>query len=220
MLFHKHITLTAAKGMRMCGWALRTFKTRGTPAKKTILQSLIVSLVEYACVLWSPTDSTHINLLESVQRKSTSPFACFQTYNEALRMPICTTSYPERLKKLNIYSLERRRERYMICYTYKIVIGLVVNPGLAITYDLRRKIRVGPKPVSMRSPNWIRKARHSSFFFKASKLYNCIPLHLWESEDINIPTKNHVNSFKKKLEDYLSTTPDVPGTQMNSILDN
>ena len=176
--------------------------------------------MEYACVIWSPIDSIQINLLESVQRKFTSRFACFQTYDEALQMPICTTAYPDRLKKLKIYSLERRRERYMICYVYKIVIGLVVNPGLTFSYDLRRKIRAEPKMSSPLAANWIRKARNSSFLFKAPKLYNTIPSALRELEDINSPSKKHVTAFKEKLDHHLASIPDIPGSHSNTLLEH
>ena len=45
-----------AKGHKMAGWVLRTFKSRATPVMKTLLQSIIISHVEYASVVWSPTD--------------------------------------------------------------------------------------------------------------------------------------------------------------------
>ena len=135
-------------------------------------------------------------------------------------MPICTTPYPDRLKKLKIFSLERRRERYMICYVYKITIGLVVNPGLTFSYDPRRKIRAEPKTASRLVANWIRKARNSSFLSKAPKLYNTIPSNLRELEDISSPSKNHVNSFKNKLDRHLASIPDIPGTRHNSLLEH
>ena len=135
-------------------------------------------------------------------------------------MPICTTPYPDRLKKLKILSLERRRERYMICYIYKIVIGLVVNPGLTFSYDLRRKIRAEPKTESPLVANWIRKARNSSFLSKAPKLYNTIPPHLRELEDISSPSKKHIIAFKNKLDQHLESIPDVPGTRSNTLLEH
>ena len=138
--FHQHITNTAAKGHKMAGWALRTFKSRATKVLKTLLQTLIISHVEYACVVWSPTVSYHIALIESVQRRFTSRFAQFQAYNEDLQMPVCTIEYHERLKKLNIYSLQRRREWYIIIYMYKIIIGMVPNPGFVIDYNPRTKV--------------------------------------------------------------------------------
>ena len=133
LLFHQHITV--AKGLRISGWALRTFRSRGTILMKTLLNSLIICLMEYACVVWSPTDTAHINLLESVQRKFTSRFSCFQTFDADLQ-----------------------------------------------------------------------------------KLYNIIPTGLRELENIIIPSKKEVDSFKLKLDQFLSTKQDIPGNRFNSLL--
>ena len=178
----------------------------------TVLKSLIVSNVEYACIIWSPTDSCHIKLIEGVQRKFTSRFACFQTYDENLGMSVCTTQYHDRLKILKIYSLERRRERYMIIYMYKIVTGMVPNPGLTITYDPRRKLFVAPKMASRTATAWVKKVRRSSFMFQGPVLYNKLPAVFRE-----ITQEPDVNSFKRKLDLHLATIPDLPGTQMNSL---
>ena len=93
LTFLHHVVATAAKGHRMAGWALWTFQSRGKQVMLTLLKTLIVSHVEYACVVWSPTDRYCINLLESVQRRFTSKMSCFLTYDEALDMPVCSTDY-------------------------------------------------------------------------------------------------------------------------------
>ena len=77
----------------------------------TLLRSLLVTALEYGCVVWSPTDPHLIKLLGSVQRRFTSRFVEFNEYNEELGMMICNVNYWERLNKLRIFSLERRRER-------------------------------------------------------------------------------------------------------------
>ena len=82
LTFHQHISSLAAKGNQMARWTLRTFKSRQTHLMTTLLKSLIIPNVEYACVVWSPIDTYHMNLLEGVQRRYTSRFACFQTYDE------------------------------------------------------------------------------------------------------------------------------------------
>ena len=216
LLFHKHITSIVAKGHRIAGWSLRTFKSRKTKVILTLLKSLVISQVEYACVIWSPVDMKHINLIENVQRKFTSRFACFQKYDDALQMPVCSKDYPDRLKELKIYSLQRRRERYMILYLYKIIISAVPNPGLDINYNIRTKINVRPKSCNV-SVNWVKKARTSSFFFQGPRLYNSLPPELRELENIAIPEKKHVDIFKRKLDSYLETIPDNPGSLRNSL---
>ena len=131
-------------------------------------------------------------------------------------MPVCTTDYPSRLKDLNIYSLQRRRERYMIIYIYKIVIHLVTNPGFEIVYNPRTKITVKPK-YNNQSSNWVKKARRSSFFVQGPRLYNSIPNYLREIEDIATPSKANVDCFKRSLDTYLTGILDVPGTLANSL---
>ena len=108
----------------------------------------------------------------------------------------------------------------MICYEYKIVIGIVVNPGMTFSYDPRRKNRAEPKTASPLVANWIRKARNSSFLTTSPKLYNSIPSQLRELEDISSPSKKHVITFKNKLDRHLASIPDIPGTRYNSLLEH
>ena len=58
----------------------------------------------------------HINLVEKIHRSFTR-FISGMT----------NLSYPERLTVLKLYSLQRRRERYIIIYVWKILEGLVPN---------------------------------------------------------------------------------------------
>ena len=66
--FDFHIRELAAKGKRLAGWILRTFNSRHQAIMLILLKLIIYPTLEYCCVLWSPTDSAMISLLESVQR--------------------------------------------------------------------------------------------------------------------------------------------------------
>ena len=72
--------------------------------------------LDYGCQLWSSYLIKHINMAEKVQRS----FTRFISGMKGL-------SYPERLTVLKLYSLRRRKERYMIIYVWKILDGLVPN---------------------------------------------------------------------------------------------
>ena len=95
--FRYHITTTVKKAARIANWVLRTLKTRDTFPMLILLKTIVVPILEYACV---------ICVIEGVQRKFTSRFAEFNTYDEELQMNVCQVEYSERLKKLKIYSLE------------------------------------------------------------------------------------------------------------------
>ena len=142
---------------------------------KILLQSLVVPHVEYACVVWSPFDVKHINLLEGVQRYFTSKFGQFRSYEDDVDMIVCTTEYPERLKALKIYSLQRRRERYIILYLFKVMINLVPNPGVEFRYSDRTNCRE-IQNVNPSSSNWTRRLRMSSFFMKGQDFLIVYPI--------------------------------------------
>ena len=56
-------------------------------------------------------------------------------------------SYPEILTALKLYSLQRKRVRYIIIYVWEILEGLVPNPFRPICYVLKHRIIEGG-PVS------------------------------------------------------------------------
>ena len=131
--------------MATLAWVLRTFMTRKTPPMLIILKTLIVSKVEYASILWSPSDQRNIANIENIQRRFTSKMAIFRRYDEANGLMECTTNYWERIERLKIYSLERRLERYMILYMFKIHIGLVPDLGFVKDHNIRTNTKYFPK---------------------------------------------------------------------------
>ena len=68
-----------------------------------------MSRLDYGSQLWSPYLTKHINMIEKTQRSFTRYISGMQGL-----------SYPERLTVLKLYSLQRRRERYIIIYVWKI----------------------------------------------------------------------------------------------------
>jgi hypothetical protein len=50
--------------------------------------------------------------------------------------------YWTRLKTLKLYSLERRRERYTVLYMWKIIRGLVPNPGITTPWNPRTGMHI------------------------------------------------------------------------------
>ena len=106
--FDAYIKNITAAGHRMAAWVLRTLKTRGLSPLMMLLKTLIVTQVEYCCSLWASTDTHNIALLESVRWQFTSRISAFQTYGMTLNMPVCTVNHENGLKRLKIYSWERR----------------------------------------------------------------------------------------------------------------
>ena len=78
-----------------------------------LYKTYVRSKLEYACLCWRPTSINNIEKLEGVQKAFTKRIDGMDNLN-----------YYERLQSLNLYSLQRRRERYEIIQIWKILNGL------------------------------------------------------------------------------------------------
>ena len=94
------------------GWILQTFRTR----ESFLFKALVLCRIEYAYQLWSPQRKKDIFLIENVQRGFTKHIK-----------NVVHLDYRERLDALGLYSLQRRRERYLIIYVWKTLEGHVLN---------------------------------------------------------------------------------------------
>ena len=94
-----------SKVRQKAAWVLSVFHSRSPEIMLTLYKSMVRSLLEYCCPLWSHTKVTDIQELENVQKIFTTKIAGISELN-----------YWERLKKLFLFSLQRRRERYIILH--------------------------------------------------------------------------------------------------------
>ena len=120
-MFDDHICQVTKKCSQLCGWILRTFENRSELLMLTLFKSIVLSRIDYASQLWSPYKKSYICVLEKIQRSFTKYIAGYQN------LP-----YSERLKSLRLYSLQRRRDRYLVIYMWKIAEGLAPNLSPAI----------------------------------------------------------------------------------------
>ena len=93
----------------------------------TLWKSLIQSKLDYTSQLWSPSDQTNIGKLESIARNFTARIEGMGDLD-----------YWDRLRSLNLYSQERRRDRYRIIFLWKVGQGLVQGYKVPFTTSLRR----------------------------------------------------------------------------------
>ena len=127
--FDFHVTYLYTRCSNLSGWILRTFSTRETRTIVTLFKSLILTRLDYASQLWSTHLLKSIYLIEKVQGSFTKHIAGLHTM-----------SHDERLKHLNLYSIQRRRDSYQIIYLWKMIEKLVPNLCVPITctYSERR----------------------------------------------------------------------------------
>ncbi len=102
--FDAQTNAAAAKASKTLGQIKRTFKYWTLGSFRAIFTAFVRPHLEYAIQTWSPQFKKDIITLEKVQRRATK-----------LVRSVRHLSYSERLRKLNMISLEERRTRgYLI----------------------------------------------------------------------------------------------------------
>ena len=140
--------------------------------------------------LWGPPEAPKLDHIEDVLRNFTKKIPSVKEQN-----------YWERLGTLNMNSEQRRIERYKVMYTWKVLQGLVPDPGVNKMPENENRGRMCRVPFS-RDPK-----RLATFQLSGPKLFNCLP------KEIRNFTKGGVEDFKVHLDAFLSRIPDEPRCQ-------
>ena len=194
--FNQHITERCELVKSKISWIFRTFQSRNRLPMLTLWKLLVLCHLDYCSQLWSPSNVGNIQRLELLQKAFVSRIEGMSHLN-----------YWDQLKHLRLQSLERRRERYQIIYTWRIIEGQVPNfdsTPIKVTHSNRRgRSCVLPK-ISSSASQRIKSIRFASLPHKGPRLFNCLP------KNIRGLTNISVDSFKARLDKFLSTLPDQP----------
>ena len=185
VIFIFHISNLVIRTKYLTGWMLRTLSSRDKLTMLTLFKALVMSRLDYGCQLWSQYLIKYINMVEKVQRSFTR-----------LISDMKGLSYPDRLTVLKLYSLQRRRKRYIIIYGWKILECLVPNlfpPICAEASYCRGRTCI----TSHISVGRLGTLEYNSFRWRAICLFNELPLYLCNS------TACSIHSFKKMIFTYL-----------------
>ena len=192
LTFTVHVEKTVAAASKLAGWGLRTFKRRSLGTMKTIWKTLVQPKLDYCSQFWSPGDQDAINRIESVQRHFLSKVSSMEGLNHWDRLSMC-----------KMYSQERRRDRYMILFLWKVSQGMVNGYTLQFTSTKGRRGRTAlPHNIVSTSPSSVKKARECSLGVKGAKMFNLIPVEIRNIDS------NNVEAFKAALDTFLERVPD------------
>ena len=131
----------------------------------TLYKSMIRSWLEYCSALWNPSKITDIQTLANIQRSFTSKIESCRDLN-----------YYQRLSKLKLMSLQRRRERYQIIHMNKVLHNISPNDlNIKFHYCDRRGIQAAVPPLHRGASSKAQQQYDASFAVMGPKLWNTIP---------------------------------------------
>ena len=204
--FKPHITEISDNAANFASWLLRTFSTRSEEVMLLFLKTYLIPRLEYCSAAWNPHKIGEIQQLEAVQRSFTSKIENLEQLN-----------YWERLAKLKLFSLQRRRERFQIIHTWKIYKELSPNDlHLKFHLNARLGIQADRLPLKGKSEK-VKTLRHNFFSHSGPRLFNLIPGEIKSAQTL-LTFKNNLDRFLMKIPDY----PPIPGykrANSNSLVD-
>ena len=149
--------------------------------------SLVRPHLEYAVQSWSPHLRKDIYTLEQVQRRATR-----------LIPELCHLPYEERLKALDLTTLEERRIRGDLIEVYKLIHG-IENIEVRQFFNI---VREGPStqtrghPLKLEVP-YCRTERRKNFF-------SIRVINQWNKLPSDVVLSPNVNTFKRRYDDHIS----------------
>ena len=194
--FKAQVDQIIKKAKERLSWIFRVFLTRDPKPMLTLYRALVLPILEYCSQLWHPVQLGISRSLEAVQRSFTSRLRGMENLN-----------YWQRLEALKLYSLERRRERYMAIYIWKIIVGLTPNLDgtrrIVIQHSDRRGRTCRIPPVAQTAMARVQTLQEYSLPVLGARLFNCLPAE----------TRGYdggLDSFKRRVDIFLSSVPDKP----------
>ena len=167
---------------RMLGLIRRNIVYKSKDVILRLYKSLVRPLLEYCVQVWNPYLRKDIDLLERVQRRATKMISEFKHLN-----------YEQRLKKLRLTTLEKRRVRGDMIQVYKLITKVdKVNYSKFFTLSEGGRTRGHKFKLSKKRTRL--NLRKNFFSQRVVNTWNRLPNR--------VVNASNVNAFKKELDEF------------------
>ena len=189
LTFEEHMASKIKKANGIMGLIRRTFSFLDAETFRKLYTSFVRPHLEYANTVWSPFLRKHIKMLESVQERATK-----------LVDGMKSMEYEERLQKLDLPTLQHRRERGDMIQVWKHFHSYDQSTLSSNFKPLPRTNRKHPFQLTWNRPkDGTRGIQTNSFYFRIAKAWNQLPTHVVDSENID--------TFKARLDTTWKDNP-------------
>ena len=175
--FDKHISLAARRAHQRAGLILKCFHSRDNNLLMKAFCTYVRPIIEYCTPVWSPYYQYLIFKIENVQRAFTKRLFGMKKLN-----------YLQRLKALDVSTLERRRLHRDLVLCYNICQGV---SELSIPLELGLSVTRGNN-FKLSKPNC---STNAAKYFYSSRIVNA-----WNSLQNTVVNASSSSVFRRQLE--------------------
>lgn len=188
--FDSHITNIANRSNKILGFIRRNCADfDDSLALKSIYCSLVRSICEYGSIIWSPYQSGHKQTIEKIQQK----FLRFLSFKcSIIREP--HSSYTPLLTILNLETLEQRRLRLDLYFSYKLFSGNIDCPEFLSRFSFHTPIRNSRSKNTFYLNTEVTNYASNTPHHRIMKTINKLNIDLFISPNFN-SFKNYCNSL-------------------------
>jgi hypothetical protein len=177
----KHIDEAVKKANRILGQIYRTMEYKSKENILPLYLSLVRPHLEYCVQAWSPYLKKDITKLEKVQKRALN-----------MIVELKGLTYIEKLKALDLFSLEKRRTRGDLIETFKILNGIDKVDSEIFFTKSSTNTRGHSLKLFKQSAN--SETRKNYFAHRVVDSWNRLPAEVVEAKSIDV--------FKNKLDSY------------------
>ena len=192
LTFTGHIITTVNKARSMSGLINCSITHKSIDIMVPLYKAFIRPILEYANTVWHPFLRKDIDLIESVQRLFTKRIIGLQSLE-----------YEERLKILNLPSLEYRRARGDMIQVYKICQGLYDPITTKHLLDISPTNSTTTNTTTTRN-NTYKITKYRTSYKKYKYFFTNRVNNLWRSLPERVVCAPSMDSFKNKIDEYLN----------------
>ena len=179
--FEEHINKTVKKARQISGLIIRTISFKSKDIMIPLYKSLVRPILEYGNAVWSPYLKKNKLLIEGVQRRFTK---CI--------VGVKDMEYEDRLKFLNLPSLEYRRLRGDLIETFKLCRGFYDPVSTSSLFELNSLVNTRTNGFKLTKINT--NLDQFKYFF-TNRIVNA-----WNGLPSGVVHAESVNSFKNAID--------------------
>ena len=179
--FHKQAAAIVKSANSRLGLIRKAFASLDEETLPLLFKSLVRSKLEYGNVIWGPFFKEDANIVERVQRRATRMVPNLRQLE-----------YADRLRRLNLPSMQHRRRRGDMIFTYKIMTGKMKIKASEILTTNSRTLRGHDMKVRKK-----KATRLQSINVFSNRIVND-----WNSLPNKVVSATSTNGFKNAIDEH------------------